>query len=382
MDLLKPSLVALDSSHWANLIKAATSPSSAMRAKARAFPELLLAQGYVPLLCWHHFEELLAIEDDPVVEARLAFIESLPLIAWIQPIGEPHGFGAITDVVAAEALAICDGADNPAAVRDEAKARLVRVGSGLDAIGPDRWVWHLLRPSILEHNARSRTIMAIAPVKFIDGSTPISTLMNQSLRPAEEIKAQLAIMTRRLAGEIAVHGDRRIRNPEDIAAAFFAETAQMAPKSSTAVRDFIFKVAEAQGVRAEEITPEMTIDQLGRLGVFRSKLRTVADKTGRPVEELWRSVRMEQCPHWIVEDALDRFRPVLPERRGSDLNDSYLAVLAAYADHLYVDKRKAENFRQAIGKAPTLNALIGRVWKTAHYADIPQQLAEGGAQRA
>ncbi len=88
---------------------------------------------------------------------------------------------------------------------------------------------------------------------------------------------------------------------------------------------------------------------------------------------------MEQCPHWIIDDALTRFRPSLPERRGSDLNDGYLAVLAAYADHLYVDKRKAENFRQASAKAPALKALIGKVWKAAHYADIPRQLAEAAS---
>jgi len=379
MDLLKSSLVALDSSHWADLIKAATSPSSAMRAKARAFPAQLLAQGCVPLLCWHHFEELLAIEDDAIVDARLAFIESLPFIAWIQSLDEPHGFGAITDVVAAEAMAICDGADTPLAVRDQARARLVRSWRALDAIGPDRWVWHLLRPDILERNICSRTITAIAPVKFMDGSTPVRALMAQSLRSADEVKVQFAAMTRMLTGEIARHGDRRIENPQDLAATFCADTAQLAPWSSASVGEFVIGVAEAQGVRAEEITPEMTVDQLGELGVFRSKLRIIAEKTGHTVDELWQRVRMDQCPHWIIEDGLGRYRPALAERRGSDLNDGYLAVLAAYADHLYVDKRKAENFRQASGKAPALNALIGRIWKAAHYADIPQQLAEVAA---
>ncbi len=264
MDLLKPSLAALDSSHRADLIKAATSPSSAMRAKARAFPERLLAQGCVPLLCWHHFEELLAIEDDAIVEARLAFIESLPMIAWIQALDEPHGFGAITDVVAAEAMAVCDGADSPAAVRDLARTRLVRVGSGLDAIGPDRWVWHVLRPLILERNIESRTITAIAPVQFMDGSTPLGALMNRRFASAGEVKAQFAAMTGALSREIAKHGDRRIHNPGELAAAFFAETAQMAPWSAVSVADFVIKVAESQGVRAEEITPQMTVDSWAR----------------------------------------------------------------------------------------------------------------------
>lgn len=375
MGLLAPSLVALDSSHWQGLIRATTSPSSAIRDEARAFPAQLLSLGFVPLLCWHHFEELLALDDDAVVEARLAFIESLPLLAWVRSLEEPHGLGAITDVVAAEAMAICDGANTPAAVRDHAKAKLVRIGSGLDALGPDRWVWHLLRPMAQERNVQARTITAIAPVQFMDGKTKLGALMQQQFRPSSEVKAQFENMTRVLTQEIARHGDRRIQNPQEIAATFFRETMQLAPSASATVADFVLKIAEIQGVQAEEITPDMTVEQLGELGVFRSKLRTVAEKTGRSVEELWRCVKMDQCPHWIIENALDRFRPALPERPGSDLNDGYLAVLAAYADHLYMDKRKAENFRQAEAGSPALKALVGKVWKAARYTDVLQQLA-------
>jgi hypothetical protein len=56
------------------------------------------------------------------------------------------------------------------------------------------------------------------------------------------------------------------------------------------------------------------------------------------------------------------------ERRpGSDVHDSHLAVLAAYCDVLYVDKRTAEDFRQARQKDPRLDRMIGEIAKAADF---------------
>ncbi len=54
-------------------------------------------------------------------------------------------------------------------------------------------------------------------------------------------------------------------------------------------------------------------------------------------------------------------------RPGSDLNDGYLGVLAAYCAVLYVDKRTAEDFSRAQRKEPRLKGLIGEISKAADF---------------
>jgi hypothetical protein len=41
-------------------------------------------QGIVPLLSLHHLEELLGVQDDATARARVAFLQDLPLLAWLR----------------------------------------------------------------------------------------------------------------------------------------------------------------------------------------------------------------------------------------------------------------------------------------------------------
>lgn len=372
--LINSRLVTIDSSHWINLTKAARSASSAMREKAYAFPQRLLDRGYLLTLSWHHLEELLSIEDDAIAEARLAFIADLPHVAWIRSLDPAQALGSILDIVAAEVQAIAAGAATLSDVRDCAKTTLIRYGSGLDALEPGLWVWRALRPELIRRNHAARRLTAIAPAKFTDGAATMADLLEGRMRSPEDSRSMLAAMAKALGQEISDKGDLRIQDPQGVADEFFEEVADMAPWRASSVWDFIVQTSAMRGLDADEIKPDMTIDQIGEICVFRSKLRTVAEKLDRPWDDFRRSIRMEQCPHWVIEDSLARHRQQELRREGGDLNDGYLAVLAAYVDRLYVDKRKAENFRRATAKVAALKPLIGGVRKAANYFDIPDQL--------
>lgn len=372
--LINSRLVTIDSSHWINLTKAARSASSAMREKAYAFPQRLLDRGYLLTLSWHHLEELLSIEDEAIAEARLAFIADLPHVAWVRSLDPAQALGSILDIAAAEVQAIAAGAATLSEVRDRAKATLIRHGSGLDALEPGLWVWRALRPEFIKRNHAVRRLTAIAPAKFTDGSATMASLLEGRMRSPEESRAMLAAMAKALGREISDRGDRRIQDPQEVADEFFEEVADMAPWRASSVWDFIVQTSAMRGLDADEIKRDMTIDEIGEICVFRSKLRTVAEKLDRPWDDFRRSIRMEQCPHWVIEDSLARHRQQELRREGGDLNDGYLAVLAAYVDHLYVDKRQAETFRRATSKVAALKPLIGGVRKAANYFDIPDQL--------
>lgn len=70
-----------------------------------------------------------------------------------------------------------------------------------------------------------------------------------------------------------------------------------------------------------------------------------------------------------------RYAQKLPERKGSDLNDTCLACLAAYADVTFVDKRTRETFRRARSKDAAFDAVCKRVEVASSYRDIPKILS-------
>lgn len=67
----------------------------------------------------------------------------------------------------------------------------------------------------------------------------------------------------------------------------------------------------------------------------------------------------------------------MPEREGSELADSYLACLAAYADVTFVDKRTHENFRRARHKCAEFGVLTRRVEKAADYKEVARHFSGG-----
>jgi hypothetical protein len=344
-----------------------------MRDKARRFPDRLLDQGYVLTLAFHHLEELLNHDREDVVEARLDYLLDLPFVAWLRSGRAPHGPGAITDIMAAEAVAQCEGASSLAAVRDHVRPAMFRYGAAREALGEPE-LWRQLRPLLRASARRARTIAAIAPMTFGNGQAPLSELVAGRFRSPDDSRRMLSAMQAAMEEEIASKGDGRIQSPHEIAAEFFDDVADMRPWDEEDVWTFIVRTSEARGVRREEIRLDMTNDQLGDLCVFRSQLAVIAEATGRPFEALRNAVTMELCPHWVLTKALYRSRQQGLRRPGSDVNDGYLAALAPYVDRLYVDKRRLENFRRATPKAPELRGLLGDVVRAAHYWEIPDQL--------
>ncbi|MFG1432359.1 hypothetical protein V5F69_15065 [Xanthobacter sp. V2C-4] len=95
-------------------------------------------------------------------------------------------------------------------------------------------------------------------------------------------------------------------------------------------------------------------------------MRAIASDTGRSFKELKR-VRMYILPSRIIEDVLRVHGQPRERQTDSDVHDRHLAVLAAYCDVLYVDKRTSEDFRRAMHKEPRLKGLVGEIAKAADF---------------
>jgi hypothetical protein len=127
---------------------------------------------------------------------------------------------------------------------------------------------------------------------------------------------------------------------------FVARVVAMMPPPATTVRELLVSSLVSQGLDEDEVRDECILADLSRLALFRSHLRVVASDTGRSFEAL-KKVPMDILASRIIGEALRAHGQRRQLRPGSDLNDGYLGVLAAYSAVLYVDKRTAEDFARA-----------------------------------
>ena len=369
MSLIRPLIVAPDSSHWANWIDAVLSADLEKSRAARSFHQRLLDAGRVPFLSWHHLEEMLCVEHAGNAAARVGYLQTLPLVAWMQFPGEP-GLGAITDVLAAEAVAFDKGCEDLAAVRDHVRSFLMRTGPAIDAVGHENWVWDVARPMMIERRPRQGMVTALSGLRAMDESQTFGQLAKQPVRPAEERKRVMVALHRKaLADAQTADPSRTAAEASAIADHFLAEVMAMMPAGDVDPRQFMVDTYVRQGLDPDEVTDDRTIAELSTLATFRTQLRVVARKTGLSFERLKR-VRMESLPSWRIGDAIRRFGQKRAVRPGSDSHDAALAVLAAYTDVLYVDKRTHEDFRRVVTKEPELASLFGAIEKASRYQDV------------
>ncbi len=369
MTLLEVAITAPDTSHWADWIDAAIRPASPKAQVALGLHRRLLDQGRIPLLSWHHLEELLVVDDPANASARVAYLQSLPMMAWMRMPGE-RGLGGIVDILTAEAIAYDSGCRTMAEVRDQVRSRLLTTGTGLAAIGEDGWVWDVARLIMRKRRQHIGMVSALSGMRTMDEGQTVGQLCGQEIRaPADRRKVMAA--THWKAYLRAKTADPRRSDAEafEMANDFVRRVMEEMPAEDVTVRQLIVDTYGRQGIDEREIRDECTIAELSELGTFRSHLRIVAETAGIPFERLKR-VSMRSLPSWRIADALQRHGQERPTRPGSDVHDQHLAVLAAYTDVLFVDKRTLEDFRRIKAKEPELSRLFGTVKRAGVFEAI------------
>jgi hypothetical protein len=369
--LIRSKFVALDSSHLGNVVRDTFSSDLGRREKAAAFERAFESSGSVLLLSWHHLQELLSHENEQVIQQRFEYIASKPLVASLKSLTDDHVVGTIMDVQAMElAAAFNDPALTLSGVRDAAAAGMFILGSGRDIVRPFMESWSPVSQEFEHQGHRHREIVAISRSDFAGvRHLKIVDLLKQAARSPDEIMQRLGQLNARLQTDIEQRGDKRIQNPAQTSQAFIEDAALMGWEL-TRGPDPALQILTVMGVDLSDIGPETTLDDVGRLATFRRKLKVVNQLLGLPFLELKAKVTAERLPSSVIQAAVEEFRPDTPEWKGSDLPDSYLASLVAYADITFVDKRTHEALRQARPKLPELAAILKRVEKAGDYRAI------------
>ena len=373
-----PRLVVLDSAHLAGLVSDLCSVSRGRRRSADRFIPELIANGWLPLLCWHHVEELLQHGDDHLVDARLRYLWSWPLLAWIRPADPAAGPGSIVDILGHEAAAALANPGAPAAhVRDIACTALVQVGTGSQAIPEAFADWRVLRTALMERQENARRIAAISRWRASNiDDTRIGEWIGQPARGLSEAVLILQRLRGSLEYEITKRGDGRIADAASMADAFMAGVAHdgLAVTYGEHPSPAIQLLVNA-GLDPEDIDPGATFRETMDLLAFRKRLHIAADAFGLPWPELKRKVNPHQLPVTVIEEGMRVHAHDQPERKGSELNDTHLLCLAPYADITYVDRRTLESVRRARSKLKSFDQLVGRIARASGYAEIATELA-------
>lgn len=378
MGIIKPSFISLDSSHLNTLSDHLSSSKAVERKQATDFGNLLQEKGFVLVLSIHHILEMIAIEDEEKAKQRLAFLRSRPLVGWIAPANESAALGSVVDIMAAEAWAALTIEKSDAnSIRDHVAPNLFKVGTGEEAVAPYVEQWRLLQLGAQEQAKKSQVIASIAPTKVgLNGNLTVFDLLNGKLRSPTELIKKKNEMKASLSNEIAVRGDRRIKNAFGAAEYFYDGVFNMTLPHPTNNLNFVSKVLADIYISLDELNQKTTTEEIGYLGEFRKKLMCASEASKFNFKYRIKDIKQYQIPSWIVQDSLRVHGQDLLERKGSDITDRYLACLAPYAAITFVDKRTKQNFSQAAKKSCEFAKLIRRVEKASNYVKIGELLAE------
>ena len=373
----RPRLIVLDTSHLAGLAADWGAANSTRQHAARTFVPDLVERGWLPLLCWHQVEEMLQHKDGDLVDQRLRYLRSWPLVSWIRPSDPASGPGSVLDVFKAEVQAAYANPDaSVLQVRDLARERLFSVGAGCDAIPDDFKDWRVLRAPLSEQQDNSRRIAAISRWRATNiDSTRISDMFGKPFRKPEETDRVLLNLRNQLANEIATRGDKRITDSGAMADAFFEGIARDGYAIAAGGHlPPVIQILLAAGMEIDDIDLSATFGQTMDLLISRKRLGMVAEACGLPWQVLKRTVTRDRLPVTVIEECMRAYAHDQPERKGSDLNDTHLLCLAPYADLTYVDKRTLESVRRARRKVVIFDHLIGQVRKAGSHSEISAEL--------
>lgn len=377
-NILRPRFVALDSSHLAVLILDKYSSDPTRREKAATFESSFNRCGAVLLLTHHHIEELFRHRDEALVAQRVSYISSLPLVAWIASPSAPDTPGSVADIFAREAETLFNSPSlSLQDVRDNVAKSLFQVGAGQTVMAPFQHGLSFLKMHFQEREEKQREIVSISNSEFSGiAKTKVKDWLKGQLRSPADSADRSRILAARLSHDIRNRGDKRIPDADRVAVEFFEGVGRIAESSISQQEEPALQLLLAQDIDLADIDDDTTVADIGDLATFRRKLRIVNCALGFQWSDLKARVREDRVPTGVIQASLRKHGQGLPERKGSDLSDMYLACLGAYADITYVDKRTYENVRIARKKCPAFASIVRRVEKASGYWDIEKRLEE------
>jgi len=373
MTLARPQFVVLDSATLGNVSRDYWAAETSSRDKARAFLARLQDLGVFVTFTYTHIIELFAHGNEQVVRERLKFLRTLPLIAWVRPYDDSWFPGGIVDLLCRELHAVVHGgARSWDEVVDTVRPGLWQTGVGSEMFVDNDQFWSTIKSVCDHHHERQKYVASVA-------RTDPGHMMNIKLgdacrlpiRPKEDRQAYLHSFAGEMRQELESHGDKRFVWAREAAIAFAMQMHQDIEKIEESGGEPRQRILEFYGIPAECVSAELTIGEVGELGVYSERLKILSRALRPPANVTMRDVPPETLPSYVLEQRLRSIQRTAQRASGSDLGDSDMAPLVFYASGVQVDRRTDEFLNQVLRNEPELVPLIGRLFRCSDYSQVP-----------
>ncbi|MBC8106601.1 MAG: hypothetical protein H7Z14_08430 [Anaerolineae bacterium] len=378
MGILRPVLVALDSSAVGNLARDTHCAGTAEQVAAHAIREKFVNGSLIPILTLHQIGELVAHNDSAVVSERLALLSQLPHVAFVQSLKHKGHVGSIIDIGAAEVQAIyLERLRDPADIAEFAKLKFLAFDTGRRLVAQFEGVLPELKIRLAEMRQRDRAVSSLVHVDVFKNR-------HQSLRKAfqdvvgfrKDTIAAASEFARKLASELGAHADKKAGDPSRLAREFAQDMRPRFAKLARSEQPVLETLCAHYNVDVRAVSLDMSVEDFCWMGVFQRQLEILVETLGLPVRLTEHDVSSRMMPSWIVRREIFHARRAATRAAGSDLSDDYLAALACYADLTVVDKRTHAYLTQRISKCGPLRSCLRQFTKVRNTSDLAQQLSE------
>lgn len=374
MKIIQPKFIAIDSALLGKWASDACSSDMARGKKAAEMAEDLFRSNWIPVLYWHHFEEIARHAKEEVVESRIKFLLSLPLLGWVSR-ADSHVeiVGSVVDLEAHEIQTFLSQDQINTHSNDftqATRASFLRFGKPTDI--PMLSIWRELRPYLVDMGLKQQEIASIChSSETMYDNVPLSILNDKTTMSWDAAKQLYGEELSFFREQIANKGDKRIPNPDQLAERFcdlvFSNVANTSaiPLSPTEafMKNFGFSLAD--------FPQDVTLGEFKEAVVRRNKLANAVNQLGLKIENVWPILRKHLMPSEEIVSEIRKSRMSAKRASGTDLNDDYHATLIPYLDAVVVDKRTYEHLRQAKLRKPKLPLQLKKVIKASFYHDIP-----------
>jgi hypothetical protein len=374
MTLATPKIVVLDSATLGKVSRDYWDQDACSRQKAREFTARLKNLGVFIAFTTTHVVELLRHKDGQVVRERLRFLRSIPLIAWLRPYDRSWFPGCITDLLARELHVVVHGSAREwSAIVDQVRPELWETGNGSEMFVDDDELWSIMRSGSELLHEKEKYVVSMGRT---DAGQMKDMKVSEALRSPIRAKGEREAYMRRFAQEtqrqLDNHGDNRLFYSREIAVDFANSTLQDVKAMDQMGGDLVQRILEWAGVPEQCVSPKMTIAEVGELGVYAKRLKSISGSLRPSIELTMRDVPRETLPSYVLERKLFSIQNKAKRVRGSDLGDRHIAPLVLYADGVEVDKRTREFLNQVRQQEPQLGSLMGLFFTSSDYSRIPE----------
>jgi len=370
--LLTSKIVVFDSSTLGKISRDYWSQDVTSREKARSFIAELKHHGVLIVFTFHHVCELLRYSNNEVIRDRLRFLRSLPLIAWLRPYNREWFPGMISDLISRELHTVVhESSQSWREIVSKVRPELWETGVGYEMFAEDVVLHPEFINGLKRHHEKEILVASLARTDpGYNRDTKVSEILNQRFRTEDEIKAFVPQFIAAMQRQLNCHGDKRLSSSADIAVDHANKTLQSIRGIDRLGGDIIEELLRISGVPNELVHAEMTLGDLGELGVYIKRLKMLAKSLNPSVELTMKDVPPNTMPSYVLERKLASIQRKAERVSGSDMGDRHIAPLILYADAIEVDKRTCEYLKQVRRSEPELASLMGQFFTSSDYSQI------------